>query len=164
MRLDPGKSSIRIRIFAEGLFARLAHDLELTTGPLEGSVDQDSARVAFTIEDMRVVGTIVGGRVNPDGLSASDRRDCLAKMRADVFHADKGPVEVVASRTRSGHIRLPSGRTVDLALSELNVEEARARGSASVSLRAIGSNVVKGPMNAFRIKDRVEVTFDLCFA
>jgi hypothetical protein len=164
MRLDPAESSIRIRIFAEGLFARLAHDLELAAGPLEGSVEGVAARVAFAIEDMRVVGTISGGRVDPEGLSASDRRDCLAKMRADVFHTDRGVIEVVASRSRSGQIRLPNGRSVDLSLTELHVEEARARGSASISLRAIGSDVVKGPMNAFRINDRIEVAFDLRFA
>jgi hypothetical protein len=161
--LDPARSSIRIRIFAEGLFARLAHDLELACDSLDGGVDGDTARVAFAIEDILVAGTISRGRVDPEGLSPGERRDCLAKMRADVFHAEKGMIEVVASRARTGHIRLPNGRRVDLALTELHVDGTRARGSAAISLRALGSDVVKGPMNAFRIKDRIEVTFDLQF-
>jgi hypothetical protein len=40
----------------------------------------------------------------------------------------------------------------------------RAAGKLEVSLYAIGSDVVKGPMNAFRVKDRVLVTFDVVFA
>lgn len=38
-----------------------------------------------------------------------------------------------------------------------------ATGSLDVSLSAIGSDPLKGPMGAFRIKDKVKVTFDLMF-
>jgi len=39
----------------------------------------------------------------------------------------------------------------------------RVTGTFDVSLSAIGSDPVKGPMNAFRVKDSVEVLFELVF-
>jgi len=164
VRLDPLKSSLRVRTFAEGLFSRLAHDLELACERLDGSVEGDAARIVFAIEDMRVLGTVSSGKLNPAGLSESDRRDCLAKMRADVFHAERGRVEVVATRDRAARITLPGGRTVPHTIGELEVEGAHVRGRTELSLRTLGSDPVKGPMNAFRVKDAIAVTFDLSFA
>lgn len=43
-------------------------------------------------------------------------------------------------------------------------DAVHASGSFEVSLMAIGSDVVKGPMGAFRVKDRVKVLFDVRFA
>jgi len=40
---------------------------------------------------------------------------------------------------------------------------ARVRGDLVVSLSALGSSTVKGPMNAFRVKDAVEISFDVVF-
>ena len=42
-------------------------------------------------------------------------------------------------------------------------EAMRAKGSFDLSLAAIGSDVVKGPLGAFRVKDRVRVSFDAVF-
>jgi hypothetical protein len=41
---------------------------------------------------------------------------------------------------------------------------AHAKGTVEVSLAALGSKPVKGPMGAFRVKDRVRISFDLVFA
>src|SRR5690606_11695914 len=91
LTLDTEKSRVRIHTFAEGMFARLAHDLELSCGRLSGSAERTDEGVGagsltVPLAGIRVSGTLKGGRLDPRGLSASDRDDVLTKMRKDVFH------------------------------------------------------------------------------
>jgi hypothetical protein len=182
--LDGDKSRVKIRTFAEGLFARLAHDLELVCGAIEGSAEhtepgKGSATLAVPIDRIDVAGPVKDGRVDPNGISPSDRRDILDKMRKDVFHAGPGAtvrieatIEALdpspsASRTRRARMRVlpPHGKTVERSIS-VQLEEnegTRVTGSVELSLSAIGASTVKGPMNAFRVKDAIEVVFDLVF-
>lgn len=177
--LVPEKSRVRIRTFAEGLFARLAHDLELTCHRLSGRAtrhatiaDAGTATIDVPVNEIEVAGVLHGDRVDERGLSPSDRADCLEKMRKDVFHAT-GPATVrvhVVMEGGSAQVRVvpPNGRTVEQATRpEVRDEEGgalRVKGALDLSLAAIGSSTVKGPMNAFRVKDRVEVLFDVVFA
>jgi len=164
---------VRIQTFAEGLFARLAHDLELAAGGLtgEGSREDKHAVVEAPLENVEVTGVLHGDRVDPGALSAADRRDILAKMQREVFHAGPGAVvrvEATVDPTGSARVRIvpPNGRAA-IATSLVDVRDdegaVRVTGSFDMSLHAIGSDVVKGPMNAFRVKDRVVVKFDLVF-
>lgn len=173
--LDPSRSRVRIHTYAEGLLARLAHDLEITCGDLAGTAkregDRGTARVATRIGAMMVAGVLHGERVDERGLSPGDKRDVLAKMVKEVFHAgDAAKVEVEASleSSSSARVRLtpPNGRAYEAtARTEVTDEGAgtRAAGSFEVSLAKIGSDPIKGPMGAFRVKDRVLVLFDLVF-
>ena len=56
--LDPAKSRVRIRTFAEGLFAKLAHDIELECKKLEGraSRNDDSLTMGTATVDVPVGG------------------------------------------------------------------------------------------------------------
>lgn len=167
---------MRIRTFAEGLFARLAHDLELVCRRVSGSaervgVEQGSARVEVPIAAIDVAGTLRNGQVDPNGLSPSDRDDCLGKMRKDVFHAADDAVVRVEATVEAGKARVrivpPQGRTVErpvpIRLQPEGDGGARVTGTFDMSLSALGSDPVKGPMNAFRVKDSVEVSFELVF-
>lgn len=177
--LDSKKSRVRIRTFAEGLLARLAHDLELVCSDLSGraSVNEradgaqtGSATIDVPIAKIAVLGILHGEHVDEQGMSASDRSDCLDKMRKDVFHAGPGAavhvtvvVEAGAARVR---IEPPNGRAVERTVRPEITESGgglRAKGSIDLSLAAIGSSTVKGPMNAFRVKDKVEILFDVTF-
>lgn len=173
--LDESQSSIRIRTFAEGVFARLAHDLELRCGALSASgiLDRDAGKGSCIVEvrlgAIEVTGVLANGTVDPRALSTSDRRDILEKMRREVFHASADAiVRVAGSRDPSPEISVtfPSGRTVKVnprARVEHDDTSVRVEGQCELSLRALGSDNVKGPMGAFRVKDRVEVLFDLRF-
>lgn len=173
--LDAARSSVRLRTFAEGLFSRLAHDLELSCDGLSGSAEragesEGTANIEIPVGRIDVAGTLKSGRVDPHGLSPSDRADCLEKMRRDVFHGGEGNVSVTGRLLSATQARLtitpPKGRTVERAVSLRIVSEDnafRASGTFEVSLAALGSNPVKGPMNAFRVKDGVEVVFDAVF-
>lgn len=160
--IDAARSSFRIRTFAEGLFAKLAHDLELVLRDVTGTADEDSAELTVPIDRIEVAGVVRGGKVDAGVLSASDRSDILAKMRREVFHGG-GAVKVAATAAKV-EITAPNGRTVTRTVRLAPTTEAdgtvRVTGSFDVSLDALGSSPVKGPMNAFRVKDRVEVHFD----
>ena len=181
LAVDPEKSGVRIRTFAQGLLSRLAHDLELVCRGIEGTAERPSgaqsergsAELVVPIAKIDVAGTLKNGRVDPTGLSPSDREDVLRKMRREVFHANDGATSVVrieaTLETGKARVRVvpPNGRAVERSVSVRLEPEgeagARVSGSFELSLDAIGSDPVKGPMNAFRVKDSVEVLFDVVF-
>ena len=93
-------------------------------------------------------------------------------MRREVFHArGKDDAVTIEASLEDGRARVrvipPNGSTVERMIPLRPVSEAdgavRVSGSLDISLGAIGSDAVKGPMNAFRVKDRVEVIFALIF-
>jgi len=168
--LDREKSRVRLRTFAEGLFARLAHDLELECRELSGDAEIDgpsgSVTILAPVEKIEVLGTLSKDKkVDPKGLSPSDREDCLSKMRKDVFHVSQGNVKVEALLD-NGKAKVtltpPNGKAVTKSLPVAWTNHT-ASGSLEVSLSAMGSDPVKGPMNAFRVKDVVEIVFDVVF-
>lgn len=177
--LDAARSRVRLQTFAEGLLARLAHDLELVCGDLEGTAsraaaDGDVAGTASITVPLRgiAIAGVLGkdGRTDPRGLSPAEQRDAVAKMQRDVFHA--GPEGVVRIETHydggSARIRVvpPNGQAVESVVRPDVVAEGdavHAKGTFEISLAAIGAGVVKGPMGAFRVKDRVKVIFDAVF-
>lgn len=176
LAIDPDRSQIRIRTFAEGMFARLAHDLELGCRNVTGSGERldehhGSVTIDVPIAGIEVHGTVKHGRLDPHGLSSSDREGILEKMKKDVFHSarDDEAIHVDAAlEDERAHAKLvlPHGKTIALqarvSLSGTG-GAVRASGSVGLSLAAIGSSAVKGPMNAFRVKDGIEILFDLVF-
>ncbi|MCL2725357.1 MAG: hypothetical protein FWD69_13070 [Polyangiaceae bacterium] len=178
LTLDPSRSQIRLRTFAEGLFSKIAHDLELVCSKLSGTASRDDTSAAMTgtatieipIRGIEVAGTLHGSRVDAAGLSTRERHDCLEKMRREVFHVgDEGVVRAeIVLRDTAAHVRIvpPKGKSAEMS-ARVTVREQEGvivgQGMLEVSLSAIGSDVVKGPMNAFRVKDRVEVHFEIAF-
>jgi hypothetical protein len=161
------------------MFARLAHDLELTCKGLSGKARRldarslsGSASLEMPIGAIEVAGTLQGDRVDERGLSAGDKKDCLEKMRKDVFQAGPAAVVRVEVTLEAGSARLrvtpPNGRAVERTVrpnvSDEDGGRVRVKGQIDLSLAALGSAPVKGPMNAFRVKDRVDVLFDVVFA
>lgn len=178
--LDPARSRVRIQTFAEGLLARLAHDLELVCGDLtghatrsaDGRTDAGSASIEAPLRGFAVAGVLGrDGHLDEGGLNPSERRDCLAKMYSDVFHSRPDGMVLVQLQLdgASARVRLvpPNGKAVEIVIKpevKADGDGIRASGSFEVSLMAIGSDVVKGPVGAFRVKDRVKVLFDVTFA
>lgn len=131
-----------------------------------------SARLEIPIAKIDVGGTLKNGVVDPDGLTRTDREDCLGKMRREVFQArgadDRVTIEADLDDGRARvRVATPNGKTVErvvpLRATTADDGTLRVSGSLDLSLTAIGSYPVKGPMNAFRVKDRVEVIFDVAF-
>jgi hypothetical protein len=174
--LDPAQSRVRVQTFAEGLFARLAHDLELVCGDLSGTASRSddstgTASIEIPLRGFAVAGVLgKDGRVDERGLGATEQRDCLAKMQRDVFHASADAVVRVEVHAGGASARVrvvpPNGKAVETVIRpevRADGDVTRATGSFEVSLMAIGSDVVKGPMGAFRVKDKVKVIFAVAF-
>jgi hypothetical protein len=179
--LDAARSRIRLHTFAEGLLARLAHDLELVCGDLVGTAvrrraegDDGKAWIEVPLRGISVSGVLgKDGRVDDRGLSPTERRDCIAKMHHDVFHAEPDAiVRVEIDREGdSANVRIapPNGKTFEAKVrpdvrADGDADGLRATGKLEVSLKAIGAGLVKGPLGAFRVKDSVVVLFDVVFA
>jgi hypothetical protein len=168
--VDALRSKVAIRTFAEGLFARLAHDLELNARDLSGTADAEAgaATLIVPLDAIEIAGTLSDRGLDTRGLSESDRRDALRKMRDDVFHARAGESVKVEARLEGTRARIrvvpPHGRTWEKEIPvEILEDRRRVSGRCEISLAAIGARVVKGPMNAFRVKDAVLVLFDVVF-
>ena len=172
--LDPSRSSLRVFTYAEGLFARLAHDLELGIHEVEVRVDFEGGNprvVAHVpLASLRVEGVVKHGALRTDVLSEKDHHEILAKMRGDVFDgaspSDRLTLEASVSGSRvEGSLVLPSGKRVALGFSleaTPGVDAvAHVKGAFDLSLKQVAGADVKGPLGAFRISDRVHVSLDV---
>jgi hypothetical protein len=166
MRLDAARSRLAIYTEAEGLFSALAHDLELVAGDLQGEANEPAVEVRLLVASIKVGGVMKRGRLDTGVLSSGDREAIERQIREEVLPG----AEVIARGTIEGgrvslEVVAPRGKTrmtCDVAVSSEGGAK-RARGRAGISLAAIGVPPVKGPMGAFRVKDRVRVEFDLVF-
>jgi hypothetical protein len=173
--LDSSASKLHIFTFAEGLFARLAHDLRLTV--IEASLTADRAsgeanvHGSFPISAIRVDGVMKDGTLREDVLSAKDCAEILEKMRSEVFGGARSDATLRIEGTLNGdRLRLvvfgPNGRSSS---GSSKVTGASHEGSETVhgdvelSVRELSGHDVKGPLGAFRIADHVRVAFDAKF-
>jgi len=173
--LDPKSSTVHVFTYAEGLFARLAHDLRLTVADLTLTAERDgdggSVSGEIPLGSLVVDGVMKKDTLREDVLSAHDRQEILEKMRADVF----GGAAVSAAIVVRGELRGtsfdvtvegPNGRSARAAhtVRGASIDEGeRVRGEIELSLRALSGHDVKGPLGAFRISDRIRVAFDVTF-
>lgn len=170
--VDTAASSISLRTRAEGLLARVAHDLEIAAPVFRGKVTLDgeawTAEIGVAVASLRVVGVIHGSELDRVALSSSDRAQIEQKMRQDVFFG--GVREVTAEARGSSH----AGGEATIAIGTrsqrvpvtLTVEappggNLKATGQLTLSLSKLGVKPIKGPLGAFRVKDAVEVLFTI---
>jgi len=166
MKLDAARSRVVVYTFAEGFLSALAHDLELVAGDLSGHAESSTAEIQAKVAAIRVSGVMKRGKVDTGILSESDRAAIERQIREEVFPGQAivargeldGPRAVV-------DVAAPQGTTRVTAAVSVTREggEARARGSVEIPVSALGAPPVKGPMGAFRVRDRVRVEFDLVF-
>jgi hypothetical protein len=167
MKLDSSRSRLAVYTFAEGFLSALAHDLEIVGHDLSGeSNGADTAEVRVKVSGLKVSGAVKRGKLDANALSPSDRATVERQIREEVLPG----AEVVARGTLSGgrasiEVTAPRGTTKVACDAQVSAEAEgkRAKGTVEVALSAIGAPQVKGPMGAFRLKDRVRVEFDLLF-
>ncbi|WP_437817944.1 hypothetical protein [Sorangium sp. So ce1078] len=171
LHLDPAASRLTIRTRAVGMLARLAHDLEITASELRGRARLDgdawTAELEVRVASLCVAGVLRGDRLDPDALSAGDRRDIERRLQGEVLRGTE-VVEVRASgvaRDRADvRVQLASGSAALVArLSSRDRGEGLigVTGGCQLSLAGLGVREVKGPLGAFKVRDEIEVLFDL---
>jgi hypothetical protein len=168
--IDPAASRLSIRTRAEGALSRLAHDLEITTNNLRGEAlldgDHWAADILIPVVSLHVAGTLKGDTLQPEGVSSSDRAEIEHKIREQVLtgtrevrvraegsHQEQADVTITVA-TGSCRVRAPlwtSRREPGLTV----------KGRVDLSLKSLGVREVKGPLGVFRLKDRVEVLYDI---
>ncbi|MDI1448804.1 hypothetical protein [Polyangium sp. 6x1] len=168
--VDRSTSKILVHTRASGMLARLAHDLELSAATFTGRATLEgegfSAELVVPVAALQVVGTLHGERVDTSALSISDRSDIERKIRDEVFPGTK-EVRVHAKGTSRDRaevtVEVSSGR-LSLPVPLRVAEEAgrtRVSGRITLSMKRLGLRDVKGPLGAFRVRDDVEVLFDV---
>jgi hypothetical protein len=176
LRLNLASSRIAVRTFAEGLFARLAHDLEIVVNEASGEASGEAgeepatASLRVPVRGLRVAGVVRGGRVNDQTLSASERADIELRMSEALGGAGAAAEITVAATLLGEHatlqVRTPRGtQSVSLLVQVRRAPSGaiRVRGDCKLSLDELGVPPVRGPVGAFRLADRVEVSFDASF-
>ncbi|HZO11904.1 MAG TPA: hypothetical protein VFB62_01555, partial [Polyangiaceae bacterium] len=164
--IDFEASAITLRTRAKGLLAKLAHDLELEARRFEGSVELDgsawTARLAFPVRDLHVVGSLRGERVERNVLSSADRAEIERRIRDDVLTVDKVEVSLTGTSRAGGEAHVRVGRGEQRVRFSMTTEERRdgelvSHGAVNVSLSTLGIAEIKGPLGAFKVNDSVEV-------
>lgn len=169
--VDPQASRLLVHTRAEGLLARLAHDLQLSTRDLSATLTLDgdtwSAALQTPVRSLAVDGVLHGDTLDRTVLSASDREQIITKMREDVF-GSSAQIEARAAGTRrdKGEATVTIGRSSMRAPLTLSVQEGEAgaltaTGSFELSIKALGGKAIKGPLGAFSVKDSVKIRFEL---
>jgi hypothetical protein len=173
--VDSTAATITVRTRAEGLLARLAHDLELTGADVSGSVSIDgdawTADLSLAVASLRVAGVLHGDELDRAALSAEDRAEIEQKMQEDVFFGRGRVLSASAQGTSrtSGEATISIGSRsqrvpVTVSAEPLLEGKIKATGRFTLSLEKLGVKPIKAPLGAFRVKDAVEVLFALSLA
>lgn len=171
LRLDPSASRLLLRTRSTGVFARLAHDLEVQASQISGRASLDggawSGEITISVAGLIVAGTVRSDVVDPAGLSADDRREIEQKLRDQILRGTSEVRVRASGRTRDraeGQVELASGRghiTAPLTTRERPGGIMEVSGACWVSMRELGIPEVKGPLGAFKLRDEIEVRFEL---
>jgi hypothetical protein len=115
-------AEVFVLTWREGLLSRFGHDLRLRMRRFEIELEDGSVRARFVLASLTVDGAIVGGRIDPAAISASDRRDIERTIVNDVLPVRRHPDAIFEGRADasdrapavSGKLTL-GGRTIALA-------------------------------------------------
>jgi hypothetical protein len=175
LTLDPRTSRLTVRTRAVGVFARLAHDLELAATDLRLAATLDgsewTALVTIPVISIRVAGTLRGERLDPIGLVPRDRADVERRLRDDVLAVrevvvrGKGALDGAGTKG-SGELSVDLGSAAGRASVSFSVRTLlegaySVTGRSTLSLTELGIRPVKGPLGAFKLKDDVDVLFEI---
>lgn len=170
-------SVVRVETKATGLLAKLAHDLSIVARPtMSTSFAKDEVVVTVQVapSQLRVDGVRKGDVVDRSILSNQDRADIENKMRREVLVSRDVVAEVRLQRADLASLG-QSTPTVQVSLTihdrtltfpcriELQADDKRLLVKATwvVAMSKYGLQPVKGPLNAFRVSDQVEVHVNL---
>jgi hypothetical protein len=169
---DPAASTVRVRTRAKGLLAKLAHDLEIVARGVRGSAraadDAWSAELVVQVAALEVAGTLRGDRLDPGGLSGSDRAEIQRRMREDALRGAREIAVTLEGNARErGTASLSIGGgprarfPVSLRARDTDAGGLAVTGRAELSLAALGIAEIRAPLGAFKLSDAVEVLVDL---
>ncbi len=162
--IDGRASRVRVRTRATGLFARVAHDLELEASELEGTVEHDGdawrLELVCTVRGLRVAGVVRQGKLDRGVLSASDVAEIERKLKEEVLLGARIEVRGAGDRRRGElTVTAPRGEQKVAVSPRITIAGAAttAEAEACLSLARLGIAEIKGPLGAFKVHDEVAV-------
>src|SRR4051812_23829071 len=112
--IDCPRTRIVVHTATEGLFSPLAHDLEIEAHPIKGSAtDQGAswtANLVIAKRDLRVVGALKRGRVDPRALSEKDRSEIERRMHDEALGFTREFTITAKGTPRNGELSIPRSR------------------------------------------------------
>jgi len=160
MQLDPARTTLTLRTGVEGLFAAVAHSLELRAQGVTGEIEGEHGTLRVPVASLRVAGALSHGRVDPAVPSPADKAEIERRVREVVLAgADAITVDVALSGSMARlTVHAPHG--TQAVSCELARDGLHVRGHCRLSLQALGVAKVKLPLGAARVADGVEVSFE----
>jgi hypothetical protein len=167
--IDCPRTRIVVHTGTEGILSPLAHDLEIEAHPSSGRATDLgtswTASLAIERRSFRVVGAMKRGRVDPRILSDKDRAAIERRLHDEVLGFARQFTIEAKGTARNGELSLPRARgdsfIVPMQFGRLAgiSSDVTVEGSCELSLRAMGVGEVRGPLNSFRVADRVHISF-----
>lgn len=161
--IDTSRSSVTVRVYKSGLFSALAHNHIITAAIASATLDaaQRTVSVTFNIADMKVV--------DPDG-SESEHQEIEATMKGPkVLDAAQFPTisfrstrvdEISPQRYKvTGDLKL-HGQSREIAFPVV-LSEAIYKGSLTLKQTDFGITPVKIAGGTVRVKDEIEISFEI---
>lgn len=172
--MDAHASRVHIYTFAEGLFAKFAHDLALNAAPAgKGVSTSEGATVAlsFDVNDITVLGVRRKEFVDTEVLQLEEKLEIERRIRTEFFPAkEKNHFIDIEGQLKNGRavftFTTPQGRKTHLSAdvkAGIGEETALITGLCKLSLSSLGIGPIKGPLGAFKVKDEVHIDFHAVF-
>lgn len=161
----PNPATIHLFTFKDGLLARLAHDLRLSVQRFEIRRDGAALSGRFVPDSLVVDGVVgKGGRLDPEGLSASDKAKILRNSAEEILHTARHPDITFTGALEPGDVVAGQltmvGRTCDLRAA-VSTSGGRLRAEFTLVPSQWGIAPYKALAGAIKLQDRVLVTLDL---
>ncbi len=172
--IDQHATRVHVYTFAEGLFAKFAHDLALNTTPSgsgEPTPEGATLRLSFDVNDITVIGVRRKEFVDTEVLRFDEKEDIERRIRNEFFPA-KGDNHFIdiSGELKHGHATFdfatPQGRRTRLVAdvkAGIGEDTALVTGLCKLSLSSLGIGPIKGPLGAFKVKDEVHIDFHAVF-
>jgi len=170
--LSPGEGQLLVKVFREGVAARVGHDLVFEVSDWNAKVAIDPAEPSATTVEASVAVTslrIVDSSGGAKPLTRSDRADIKRNIEEKILDTRRFPaidfrstgVSVTGDSrsTVSGQLTIAgTTRPTDIVLT---VDGDRVRGTMTIVQTNWGIKPFTALMGALRVRDAVEVEFDL---
>jgi hypothetical protein len=163
--IDTERSTITVRVLMGGLFGALADDHVIRAPIMEGSI-QDPPHVALLIDARRM-------RVSDPGLSPKDREAVQARMlgpevldvqRFERIYFHSVMIRQLAANSWRVDGELELHGQIHPLIVDVRREQGRYRGAVSVLQTAFGITPIRFAVGTVKVKDAVQVDFDIVLA
>jgi hypothetical protein len=97
-------ATLHIYVFKEGWLARFAHDLRLVVPGFEMTLERGVLNASFDPRSARVEGSVVNERLDPDGISPSDKASIVETICHDILDCAHHPQVRFEGRLARGRV------------------------------------------------------------